>query len=70
LEIVTIASLVLFGWLSTSTATYAASASCTKDCRDYQRVCLKAHSQASCKSEYEICMRHCKATNARGVTAG
>lgn len=34
--------------------------SCSKDCRDFQRACVKAHSQAACKTDYDICMKHCK----------
>jgi hypothetical protein len=33
--------------------------SCQK-CRDHNRVCLQNYSQTTCKSEYEICMKHCK----------
>jgi hypothetical protein len=38
----------------------AESDSCTKDCRDFQRACLKAHSQGACKTDYDICIKHCK----------
>ncbi len=31
-----------------------------KDCRDFQRACVKAHSQDACKTDYEICMKHCR----------
>ena len=31
-----------------------------KECREYQKACVKAHTQAACKSEYSICMKHCK----------
>jgi hypothetical protein len=51
--------LALFECLSAAGATQAAT-SCSKDCRDFQRACEKAHSQAACKTDYDICMKHCK----------
>ncbi len=33
---------------------------CTKDCRDYHRACVQAHSQGACKSELDICLKHCR----------
>ena len=50
----------LSGWLGAFTATQAAN-SCSKDCLEYQRACRQAHSQAACKIDYDICMKHCKA---------
>ena len=43
-----------------SVAQAAGSDSCIKDCRDYQQACLKAHSQAACKTDYDICMKACR----------
>jgi hypothetical protein len=51
--------LSLSGWLGASTATQAAN-SCSKECLEYQRACRQAHSQAACKTDYDICMKHCK----------
>jgi hypothetical protein len=31
-----------------------------KDCRDFHKACVKAHSQAACKTDYDICMKHCR----------
>ena len=31
-----------------------------KECRDFQRACLTAHSKAACKTDYDICMKHCR----------
>lgn len=31
-----------------------------KECRDFQRACLQAHSKAACKTDYDICMKHCR----------
>jgi hypothetical protein len=53
-----ISLLVLFLYVSDLVPARAAD-SC-KDCREYQRACVKAHTQAACKSEYDICMKHCK----------
>lgn len=57
MKIIMIASLVLIASVSGPVPVRAADT--CKDCRDYQRACLKAHSQAACKSEYDICMKHC-----------
>jgi hypothetical protein len=58
MKIIAIVSLALLAYVSSKLPVQAAD-SC-KDCRNYQRECLKAHSQAACKSEYDICMKHCK----------
>ena len=31
-----------------------------KECRDFQRACAKAHSQTACKTDYDICIKHCQ----------
>ena len=49
--------LALFGGCA---AHVARAADSCQICRDYHQACVKAHSQAACKSEYDICMRHCK----------
>jgi hypothetical protein len=59
MKAVAVALLILFTYVSGSVPVRAAD-SCKDDCRDYQRACLKAHTQAACKSEYDICMKHCK----------
>ena len=51
--------LALFGCMGVPVATHAAN-SCSKDCRDFQQACAKGHSQAACKADYDICMKHCK----------
>lgn len=43
-----------------STAQAAGNDSCSKDCRDFQRACAKAHSQSACTTDYDICMKHCR----------
>jgi hypothetical protein len=32
-----------------------------KTCGDAQRACVKNHSRAACTTEYEICIKHCRA---------
>jgi hypothetical protein len=49
-------------------AGFAAAAStdtCIKACRDDQNACIRAHSKDACKTNYDICMRHCRAPDAR-----
>jgi hypothetical protein len=29
-------------------------------CREYNRACLQAHSKQACKSEMDMCLKHCK----------
>ena len=58
MKVIVIPLLVLFAYASDLVPAVAAD-SC-KDCRDYQRACVKAHTQAACKSEYDICMKHCR----------
>lgn len=53
--------LALVGCVGTPSAAQAPiSDSCSKDCRDYRRECVKAHSQEACKTEYDICMKVCR----------
>jgi hypothetical protein len=58
MKLIAIASLVLFAYVSGVVPARAAD-SC-KDCRDFQKACLQAHSKAACKSDYDICMKHCR----------
>ena len=58
MKIIVISLLVPLAYVS-GLASVRAADGC-KDCRDYQRACVKAHSQAACKGEYDICMKHCK----------
>jgi hypothetical protein len=51
---------ILLGVWSTSEPAQAAPANKCQDCRDYHQACVKAHSQQACKSEYDICMKHCQ----------
>jgi hypothetical protein len=58
MRIVAIVTFALLGYWSAAGSVRAAD-SC-KECRDFQRVCLQAHSKAACKTDYEICMKACK----------
>jgi hypothetical protein len=51
--------LVLLGCCGMTAALAAQSNDC-KLCRDDLRACVRNHSQGACKSEYEICMKHCR----------
>ena len=51
-------SIVLFGYLFTLSPVRAED-SC-RECRDIQRACVKAHSHTGCKTDYDICMKHCR----------
>jgi hypothetical protein len=52
-------SLVLLGCCYCTIHPATAADNC-KICREYHQACVKAHSQAACKSEYDICMKHCQ----------
>jgi hypothetical protein len=51
-------SIVLLGYLSAPGSAFAAD-SC-KECREFHKACVQAHSQAACKVDYDICMKHCR----------
>ena len=36
-----------------------AAESCTKECNLTYQACAKAHSQAACKTDRDICIKHC-----------
>jgi hypothetical protein len=51
-------SIVLLGYLFTPSPMRAAD-TCTKECRDFHRACVRNHSQAACKVDLDICTKHC-----------
>jgi hypothetical protein len=57
MKIIAAVLLALLGGLGSAQA--GALDSCSKDCRDYHRACLKAHSQEACKTDYDVCMKAC-----------
>ena len=58
MKIAAIVSVVLMGYSFTLGPVRAAD-SC-KECREYYQACAKNHSQTACKSEYDICRKHCR----------
>ena len=58
MRIVAVATFALLGFWSAMEPARAADA--CKECRDFQRACLTAHSKAACKTDYEICLKHCR----------
>jgi hypothetical protein len=58
MKLIAVTLLALFAFILGNLPVKAAD-SC-KECRDFQRACLKAHSQAACKTDYDICIKHCK----------
>jgi hypothetical protein len=52
--------LALLGYCYVIDAAPAAQSDDCKLCREYYQACAKNHSQAACKSEYNICMNHCR----------
>jgi hypothetical protein len=55
-----VAAVLLAQLFVVCSAQAAGSDGCTKDCRDYHRACLKAHSQEACKTDYDICFKACR----------
>jgi hypothetical protein len=58
MKTITLVSLAFIGYLAAYGPVRAAD-SC-KECRDFQKACLQAHSKAACQTDYDICMKHCK----------
>jgi hypothetical protein len=52
--------VLLLGLGSTGNTARAEQSNDCKLCGELQRACVKNHSQAACKTEYEICMKHCR----------
>lgn len=50
--------LLALGSLS-SVAKAQQADSCIKECRAFHRACVQNHSQAACKVDLDICMKHC-----------
>ena len=58
MKVIAVVALALLAYLSTHGPVRAAD-NC-KECREFQRACIKAHSQTACKNDYDICMKHCR----------
>src|SRR5438128_6531879 len=54
------ALLVLVGHCFVSHTAAAAQSQDCKLCRDDYAACVKAHTQGACKTNYDICMNHCR----------
>src|SRR5262249_5659872 len=54
------ALLVLVGHCLVSHTAAAAQSQDCKLCRDDYTACVKAHTQGACKTNYDICMNHCR----------
>jgi|KBSMisStaDraftv2_1062788.scaffolds.fasta_scaffold1322518_1 hypothetical protein len=52
--------LVLLGSGVVSHTALAAPLDACKLCRDDYQACVKAHSQGACKTNQDICMKHCR----------
>jgi hypothetical protein len=54
------ALLVLVGHCFVSHTAAAAQSQDCKLCREDYAACVKAHTQGACKTNYDICMNHCR----------
>jgi hypothetical protein len=61
MKLVAAASIVLLGYLLTPSPVLAAD-SC-QECSAFHKACVQNHSQAACKVDYDICMKHCRKQN-------
>jgi hypothetical protein len=55
-----VVSLAFIGYLAMLGSLRAAD-SCSKECSNFQKACLQAHSKAACQTDYNICIKHCQA---------
>jgi hypothetical protein len=51
---------VLGLWLCSMIGAAVAQSSECKRCREDYLACVKAHTQGACKTNYDICMNHCR----------
>ena len=52
-------ALVGYCFVSHTTAT-AQAQNCSKLCREDYNACVTAHTKGACKTNYDICMNHCR----------
>jgi len=55
-----VALLALSGLFCAVDAASAAPADDCKLCRESHQACAKNHSREACKTEYDICIKHCR----------
>jgi hypothetical protein len=51
---------VLGLWLSTMVGAANAQSNECNRCREDYAACVKAHTQGACKTNYDICLNHCR----------
>jgi hypothetical protein len=56
-----IAIVLVLAALGAASPARTQPANSCKACSDAQRACVKNHSRAACATEYDICMKHCRA---------
>jgi hypothetical protein len=52
--------LVLFGFCYVNNETRAQKSDACKQCSDQRKACMSNYAGKTCKSEYDICMKHCR----------
>ena len=52
--------LLLSGLCIDNTAVQAQQSDTCKQCKEQQRACTANYPGKTCKTEYDICMKHCK----------
>ena len=57
----TIAIMVVVLLFGAVTAVQAEQSNSCKQCREQQQACAKNYAAKTCKTEYDICMKHCHA---------
>ncbi len=50
---------VILGALCAIATPVQAQNACRKECREDLKACLGAHSKVACKTNYDICVKHC-----------
>jgi hypothetical protein len=55
---------VLLGCIFLASAAPAAQQNECKACRDDYQACIQAHSKDACKTNFDICLKHCQRNDA------
>ena len=56
--------LMLLGQCVLADAASAAGKDACGECRQDLKACVKGHTQGACKVNYDICIKHCRPSNA------
>jgi hypothetical protein len=51
--------ILVSAWFCSTNNPVQAQSTCAQ-CRDQQKACMKNYAGKTCKTEYDICMKHCK----------